>query len=607
MNRPLKVAKNLTLPLDAVTKTISILAMRGMGKSYAASVMAEQMLKAGAQVVIVDLLGVFWGLRSSEDGRHDGLPIPIFGGDHADVPLDASSGKTVADLVVNERLSVVLDLSRMQGAEAARFVLAFAEQLFHRNRKPMHLILDEADAWAPQKPLHGKERLLGAIEEIVRRGRVKGIGITLVTQRSAVLNKNVLSQSDMLILLRTVAPQDIKAIDAWVQSHSDKEQRDLVMGSLSSLKIGEAWFWSPGWMGMLKRAQVNHRETFDSSATPKMGVRVREPKRLSTVDLARIKDQIATTIEHAKQEDPRELRMKIVHLESELARVVKVKMVHPEVIPTIVEKVKLVEVKTPFIKEKDLKRLEKVQWEFKHAGVEVRQWAADLDMLIDKMMTMAQGARGQANKAVAPQQPGLLPDTRKSTVPSPQPPAPSKQVVKYVPGKDVDLSARTVDAKKLCAGERKMIQVLHRVHPNSLTRGQLATLSGIKITGGSFRTYLSGLRTFGFIQETGDTVSLIPENVTEDYRHLLSGTPISRAEVLNMWNAKLCRGERSMLEILLKDRKDMTREELSELSAISMTGGSFRTYLSKLRSNGLIEEVNGMVRITDTLFLGAVK
>lgn len=53
--------------------------------------------------------------------------------------------------------------------------------------------------------------------------------------------------------------------------------------------------------------------------------------------------------------------------------------------------------------------------------------------------------------------------------------------------------------------------------------------------------------------------------------------------------------------------KGLTREEFSEQSHVAMTGGSFRTYLSKLRTNGLIEEINGMVRITDTLFLGAVK
>lgn len=317
--RLIRLASNLTLPLDAVTKVFAILAMRGQGKSYLASVLSEQMLKAGLHVVIVDLLGVFWGLRSSADGQHEGLPIVIFGGDHADVPLDPGSGETIADLIVNDRISAVLDLSRMRSAEADRFMLAFAEKLYHRNRRPLHLVLDEADQWAAQRPLHGKERLLGAIEDIVRRGRVRGIGITLVTQRSAVLNKNVLSQADVLLALRTIAPQDRAAIEAWIAVHGDKAGRETVLASLASLRIGEGWFWSPGWLGMLQRIHVNKRETFDSSATPKIGARIKEPKKLAPVDLERIKTQIAGTIERAKQDDPRELRQQVADLRKALA------------------------------------------------------------------------------------------------------------------------------------------------------------------------------------------------------------------------------------------------------------------------------------------------
>jgi hypothetical protein len=47
---------------------------------------------------------------------------------------------------------------------------AFAQALYEANRKPLHLMLDEADLWAPQRPIRGWEGLLGHIEEIVRRG-----------------------------------------------------------------------------------------------------------------------------------------------------------------------------------------------------------------------------------------------------------------------------------------------------------------------------------------------------------------------------------------------------------------------------------------------------
>lgn len=158
----LTIAENLKLPLDAVTQTFAILAKRGAGKTYTAAVLTEELLKAGLHVVVVDPIGVWWGLRSSADGKHEGLPITVLGGEHGDVPLEIEAGELIADFVVQERASCVLDLSRFRKGEQIRFMTSFAEKLYHANRLPLHLVLDEADAFAPQRPQKGQERLLGA-------------------------------------------------------------------------------------------------------------------------------------------------------------------------------------------------------------------------------------------------------------------------------------------------------------------------------------------------------------------------------------------------------------------------------------------------------------
>jgi hypothetical protein len=77
----------------------------------------------------------------------------------------------------------------------------------------------------------GQQRLLGAVEDLVRRGRARGLGVTLVTQRSAVLNKDVLTQVEVLVALRTIAPQDRAAIDEWIKVHGTPEQREELMAS----------------------------------------------------------------------------------------------------------------------------------------------------------------------------------------------------------------------------------------------------------------------------------------------------------------------------------------------------------------------------------------
>ena len=102
----------------------------------------------------------------------------ILDGDHGDVPLEVTAGQVIAELVVEERMSCVLDLSRFRKGEQTRFMTDFCEHLYHRNRNPLHLVLDEADAFAPQCPMKGQERLLGAVEDLVRRGRARGLGVS---------------------------------------------------------------------------------------------------------------------------------------------------------------------------------------------------------------------------------------------------------------------------------------------------------------------------------------------------------------------------------------------------------------------------------------------
>ena len=77
-----------------------------------------------------------------------------------------------------------------------------------RMRKPPGSVgkIDEADLLAPQRVMAGGERLLGAMSDLVRRGRVRGLGVTLVTQRPATLNKDILTQAEVLIALRMTAP-----------------------------------------------------------------------------------------------------------------------------------------------------------------------------------------------------------------------------------------------------------------------------------------------------------------------------------------------------------------------------------------------------------------
>lgn len=215
----LHLSSDLQLPLEAATQVLGIFAQRGAGKSYSAAVYTEELVKHGLFVGYIDPLGIAWGLRSSANGEQPGYPILILGGEHGDLPLDHTAGRIVAQFVMETRQPFILDLSLFEEQDQqCLFVADFLNGFRTSSEVLLHLIVDEADIFAPQIPETAQERRsLKAMNDLTRRYRSKGFGATLISQRPAVLHKNVLSMVDVLIALRVVSPQDIKALDEWIK------------------------------------------------------------------------------------------------------------------------------------------------------------------------------------------------------------------------------------------------------------------------------------------------------------------------------------------------------------------------------------------------------
>ena len=511
-------------------------------------------MKNGLPVVVVDPVGVAWGLRVSADGKSKGLPIVIMGGEHGDVPLEPSSGALVADMIVDERFSAVLDLSLLRKGEQVRFMTDFAERLYHRNRNPLHLILDEADCFAPQRPMKGQERMLGAVEDLVRRGRARGLGITLVTQRSAVLNKDVLTQIEVLMPLRTIAPQDREAIDAWVKVHGTTEQRNELMDSLPSLPIGTAWFWSPGWLDAFKRIEVRKRETFDSSATPTVGARPVTPKRFADVDIENLKTKMASTIERAKADDPRELRKKISELEGEVKKAQAAKpMVETREVPVFSD----TEVK---LFEKSIESVNKLDGTLMAAREKLGEIFSAIRPLISKVHGLrapwsAPPAALPLHKAIAPAEP--------------------KVVSKRIP---------VEGGVKIGIGEQKILTALAQ-YPQGRTKKQVAVLTCYAHSGGAFNNYLGALRKKGWI------IGSDALHVTEDGIIALGPhEPLPKGDALYQhWLSQLGKAEREILRVLVERYPSaLCKEAIAKLAGYEVKGGGFANALGRLRTLELI-------------------
>lgn len=307
------------LPLDAATRRMAILAMSGAGKSNASVVMAEGMYDAGIPWVAIDPKGDWYGVRSAGTGDTPGLPIPIFGGRHGDLPLEPHAGKMIAELIVEQRLTCVLDVSDFDTRQQMwGFLADLGETLLRRNSHPLHLFLEEADEYIPQTAREGgnQVRCLGVWQRVVKRGRTPaGLGSTQITQRSASLNNDTLYMAEALFALRNVGPGDLKAIKGWVE-HSGSSAE--ILQSLPTLGDGEAWLSSPAWLRRTERFQFKRRRTFDSGATPVFLEAGRAPATLADVDLDQLRERMADTVARIEADDPAKLRVEIVRLAAQL-------------------------------------------------------------------------------------------------------------------------------------------------------------------------------------------------------------------------------------------------------------------------------------------------
>lgn len=545
----MKISPTFDLPIEAVSDSSAILAKKGAGKSNAAVVMAEEMYAAGVPFVTIDPKGDHWGIRSSADGKKPGLAVPVFGGRHGDMPLEATAGALLADVILGDDkrgyLTCVLDVSQFTMGEQRRFLQDFGQRLFRAKDEQgvLHLFLEEAHEYLPQQVGRDAAPLVSTWQRIVKQGRFKGLGVTVISQRSAALNKDVLTQVDSLYVLRTLSPQDRAAVKAWLDVHIGGTE---VIKTLHELKNGEAWLWSPDRFHDPVRFRFRQRWTFDSGATPVFGAKSMPPATMADLDLGEIKDQMADTIERSKADDPKELRKQINALRRQLTELEKAKP--------------------------DPERVE----------VEVR---VEVERVPQGALAAARVIAESSSALVAAleQQDGV------ERLPVPKPlPKPATKVQRAVSPRPLE-SVPALDALALKVGKahRRVLIVLARF-PDGRVKRQIAAMAQLKSTGGHFGNVLSQLRTQGLIVGSGDGPYRITDAgltaLGDDYEPLPTGDAL-----LDWWLNQLGRSERAILLVCVEAWPDaVDRSALAEAVGVDASGGHYGNLLSSLRTRDLI-------------------
>ncbi|MGA3020720.1 MAG: DUF87 domain-containing protein [Candidatus Micrarchaeales archaeon] len=198
----LNLAEGINLDMQTImTGRGCAIGQSGSGKSFLAGVIAEELGKAGMPFCVVDTEGEYASLRNL-------FNIIIVGGDKKDVGLDVDFSR-LFDASISNDLPIILDVSdAVDKKEAVYDALQALYQLESKIHKPYLLIIEEADKFAPQVVGKGTNM----IEEISIRGRKRGIGIFITTQRPANISKNVLAQCSYGFIGKLTIENDLNAI-----------------------------------------------------------------------------------------------------------------------------------------------------------------------------------------------------------------------------------------------------------------------------------------------------------------------------------------------------------------------------------------------------------
>jgi uncharacterized protein len=460
------------LPDETVTKTIITVGKKEGGKTYFEGVLEEELSKQNLPFTVIDPVGAHWGIKEK-------YPIVVFGGPQADVPLDSTIGADVAEITVKTGMSNIFDLQDFSKAAQRKFVADFTEKIMMINQTPRHMIYEEADLFIPQKVYSDVGRVYNEVDNLVRRGRQRGLGVSVVSQRPALLNKDTTSQGDLFVFFRLPGTQDRKAATDFLQGVANVHDIKRIYGTLPTLEKGQCILYSPEWLKMTGAlGAVRKRETYHAGRTPQIGEKLGfKPTPVNVVDLLpMVKDLLGR--KEKEDDELSKMRKQLDALLKENESLVERIKIRSEVKDFLGKSVKLDEEK-PFhqLEDKYANELASLNAQLLDRNREVEQLRIELKELqpyVDLKDTLSRILNNRPVPVIDPTTPEIF----------------------------------AVWQSKLHQAPRKLLQFLIEHQGTKFTRAQLAQLTGYSASGGTFQDAISTLNRNGLIRLNGQEVSL---------------------------------------------------------------------------------------------------
>lgn len=240
-----------------------VIGSRGYGKSNTLAVLMEGYLKAGIPLHVIDPAGEYFSLKEVSDrvvvvgkSRNSDVDFRLTANDFAEIDR-------VATLMYTNVFPVVVDVSGYSDIEERRsLTTAWFSRVYNlalQFRYPTAVLIDEAQNFIPQaKKAKGKDLFI----TLALEGRKSGISVVCSSQRAAMIDKTVISQSDLIFAHRVSSRNDIKV-------YTDTIPRDAnwVKGVVAALSEGQC---IAAIRDRVIPCQIHLRESTHVSNTPKL-------------------------------------------------------------------------------------------------------------------------------------------------------------------------------------------------------------------------------------------------------------------------------------------------------------------------------------------------
>lgn len=576
------------MPIDVerlIETRMLIQSNSGGGKSWALRRLLEQ-TASSVQQLVIDPEGEFATLRERFDyiiaAPHD-----------ADAVATPKTAALLARRLLETGVSAVLNIYDLKAHERQAFVRIFLDALTNAPRALWHptlVVLDEAHVFCPQS---GSAEASGAVIDVATRGRKRGQGLVLATQRLSKLHKDAAAEMLNKLVGRTGLDVDVKrAADELGLSARD------AMTTLRDLKPGEFYAFGPALSARVVRTRIGpvittHPRPGDRlMKAPPPASRAVLAKLAQLADLQREAEVEATTLEQVRHE--------LTKARQDLARALKGAPPAPPVPAPLPAAV---------IEREVARRVALAQREAYAKGMQAGASLARSEVL-RRMPDLADQIRDAMNAKATPSEtaqnaPGSTQPVGDANVRRPTAPhAGARSAAKATPIRPMP----TGDG--LTGPEQRVLDAIAWMNDIGVDAPEVtavAFLAGYTAGGGSFNNTRGALRSKGLVQYlNGGGIVL-----TDSGRAQAAPPPklATTAELHDRILARLPGPERKLLTVLLEAHpSEMANETLADRTGYTHGGGSFNNTRGRLRSLGLIEYPRaGFARARDILFPRGLK